>query len=450
MVWCRIPFIGLRHQRGVHLHQDQDHSASLMFTEAVIFPLGPAHVVEKRTTGRLTVLSRMLLVDSARSRHLEAVCLKKRGRIQQVKPISKHWIQTQVKPISKHWIQTQVKPISKHRIQTVKAIETVPQLQQSICIQDKEFVFEVDTGAGDNFCSADIWRKAGEPALSPVTGRYEVANGQPLPTLGMFETIVSLPGDMSPKKSLQFTVTDIPQLNLLGHDAIVHLGINLSALLGVPHVVKPSSSLVLPIFNELKPDLVLQESCRQLCQEFTDLFKPELGCLKDFQLEVKFKPEVQPIFCRPRVVPFAIQDDLCRAYDAGIAGGVWQPTQFSAFGTPVVPIRKAAMAGKPAKLQVCGDYSVTVNHQLEPHRHPMPLPEDLMRKLGGGYGFTKIDLADAYNQIMLAPKSQKRLALSTHRGVLLQMRLPFGISSTPGYFQEIMDQLTSDLGRLHR
>ena len=146
-----------------------------------------------------------------------------------------------------------------------------------------------------------------------------------------------------------------------------------------------------------------------------------------------------------RVVPFAVQDDLCLAYDAGIAAGVWQPTQFSAHGTPVVPIRKAALPGKPAKLRVCGDYSVTVNHQLEPHRHPMPLPEDLMRKLGGGYGFTKIDLADAYNQIMLAPDSQKRLALSTHRGVLLQMRLPFGITSAPGYFQEIMDQLTSDL-----
>ena len=68
-----------------------------------------------------------------------------------------------------------------------------------------------------------------------------------------------------------------------------------------------------------------------------------------------------------------------------------------------------------------------------------------MRKLGGGYGFSKIDLADAYNQILLAPESQKRLALSTHRGVLLQMRLPFGITSAPGYFQEIMDQLTSDL-----
>eukprot|EP00731_Ephydatia_muelleri_P012829 Em0007g139a len=147
-----------------------------------------------------------------KSGHLEAVCLKKRGRIQQVKPIS------------------------KHRIQTVKASETVPQLQQPICIQDKEFVFEVNTGAGDNFCFGDIWKKAGEPALSPVTGRYEVVNGQLLPTLGMFETIVLLPGDMSPKKSLHCMVTKVPQLNLLGHDDIGqwldHTNATLQASLG--------------------------------------------------------------------------------------------------------------------------------------------------------------------------------------------------------------------------
>ena len=111
----------------------------------------------------------------------------------------------------------------------------------------------------------------------------------------------------------------------------------------------------------------------------------------------------------------------------------------------MVPIRKASLPGQSAKLRICGDYSVTVNQQLEPHRHPMPLLEDLMRKLGGGHGFTKIDLADTYNQIMLAPECQRCLALSTHRGVLLQTRLPFSISSAPGYFQETMDQLTCDL-----
>ena len=180
--------------------------------------------------------------------------------------------------------------------------------------------------------------------------------------------------------------------------------------------------------------------------EFPDLFKPELGCLKDFELEVKFKADTVPVFHKARPVPFALRDDLVKGYEEGIAKGVWKPVQFNEYGTPVVPIRKAHTSGslKP-KMRICGDYSVGINDQLEDHRHPLPLPEELMQKLGGGFGYTKIDLADAYNQIQLAPESQRRLALSTHRGVLLQQRLPFGIKSAPGYFREIMENLTSDL-----
>ena len=68
-----------------------------------------------------------------------------------------------------------------------------------------------------------------------------------------------------------------------------------------------------------------------------------------------------------------------------------------------------------------------------------------MWKLEGGYGFTKIDLADVYNQVKLAPESQRRLALRTHQGILGQMHLSFGISSAPCYFQRIMGQLPRDL-----
>jgi len=69
----------------------------------------------------------------------------------------------------------------------------------------------------------------------------------------------------------------------------------------------------------------------------------------------------------------------------------------------------------------------------------------LVYRLGGNYCFTKIDLTDAYNQVRLGPKSRERLALSTHRGVLLQNVLPFIISSAPGYFQPVVDETISDL-----
>ena len=70
-----------------------------------------------------------------------------------------------------------------------------------------------------------------------------------------------------------------------------------------------------------------------------------------------------------------------------------------------------------------------------------------MQKISGGYGhgFTKIDLANAYNQIKLGPESRRKLALSMHHGVLLRNILPFGIFSAPGCFQKIVDDLTSDL-----
>eukprot|EP00731_Ephydatia_muelleri_P014558 Em0008g278a len=124
------------------------------------------------------------------------------------------------------------------------------------------------------------------------------------------------------------------------------------------------NKMVQPVttFQDLKPDTSLQEACNRLYLKFPDLFKHELGCLKDVMLEIKFRTDASPVFCKPRVVPFAIQDDLVQAYEAGIA-----------------------------------------------------------------------------------KESQKRLALSTHQGVYLQRRLSFGISSAPAHFQEIMDQLTSDV-----
>ena len=80
-------------------------------------------------------------------------------------------------------------------------------------------------GAGSNVCSEDVWRDLGKPTLPPATGWYEVENGEPIPTLAALQG--------KDGKSVQFTVTKVPWLNLLGHDAIVRLQANISALMGL-------------------------------------------------------------------------------------------------------------------------------------------------------------------------------------------------------------------------
>ena len=61
-------------------------------------------------------------------------------------------------------------------------------------------------------------------------------------------------------------------------------------------------------------------------------------------------------------MPFAIHEDLTETIQAGVKEGVWTRTQFNAYGTPVVPVRKTQLSGedKP-RVGVCGDYSVTAN-----------------------------------------------------------------------------------------
>ena len=55
-----------------------------------------------------------------------------------------------------------------------------------------------------------------------------------------------------------------------------------------------------------------------MCEEFSDLFKPELACLNDVKLEIAVKHEATPVFCKPWRVPYAMLDDLNAVYEVGI------------------------------------------------------------------------------------------------------------------------------------
>ena len=93
----------------------------------------------------------------------------------------------------------------------------------------------------------------------------------------------------------------------------------------------------------------------------------------------------------------------------------------------------------------CGDYSVTLNPCLKLPQYPVPLPEDVFRKLGGGKLFTKLDLTNAYQQMLLDPESQPYVTINTHRGLYRYKRLPFGITSSPAIFQRTMEIILQGL-----
>ena len=59
----------------------------------------------------------------------------------------------------------------------------------------------------------------------------------------------------------------------------------------------------------------------------------------------------------------------------------------------------------------------------------------------------RLDLSDAYLQVPLDEESQKLTTINTHKGLFMYTRLCFGIASSPGVFQRIIDQLIQGIPR---
>ena len=144
------------------------------------------------------------------------------------------------------------------------------------------------------------------------------------------------------------------------------------------------------------------------CEEFAQYHQVWVGMLlKRLHAWNKVQRGCQcsPVLCKLRV------DDLVQSYDVGVGKGVWKPTltqelkrghgnlpnSILVWNTCSPNPEESSRKESKPQIHVCGDYFVTVNLQLEPHLYPMPLPEDLMRKLSCGCSFTKIDLTDANN-----------------------------------------------------
>lgn len=62
-----------------------------------------------------------------------------------------------------------------------------------------------------------------------------------------------------------------------------------------------------------------------------------------------------------------------------------------------------------------------------------------------GKTFSTIDLKQAYLQMKVDAKSQKYLVINTHRGLFKYTRLPYGVNTAPGIFQQAMEQMLRDV-----
>ena len=82
-----------------------------------------------------------------------------------------------------------------------------------------------------------------------------------------------------------------------------------------------------------------EDPLNEILEKNVDVFKPGLGCIKGFTVQLQVDP-TKPKFFKPRQVPFIlkqkVETELERLQDQGIIS----PVQFSKWAAPIVPITK--------------------------------------------------------------------------------------------------------------
>ncbi|XGW10025.1 hypothetical protein V3C99_011919, partial [Haemonchus contortus] len=244
---------------------------------------------------------------------------------------------------------------------------------------------QLDTGADVTIISRPTWMQLGSPRLQKTSDVFKGANGLPLPIHGKFDA-------------------DFKKVQTLDYDAI------------------------------------RDKTIAKLKHHFTDVFKPELGRCTKTKATLYLKPDAHPVFIKKRPVPYASLPLLDAEIDRLVAQNVISAVDHSQWAAPIVAVRKAN-----GSIRLCADFSTGLNDALLLHRHPLPTAEDVFTKLNGGTVFSQIDFADAYLQVEVDDDSKELLTINTHRGLYRYNRLPFGVKSAPGIFQQIIDSMISGL-----
>lgn len=312
----------------------------------------------------------------------------------------------------------------------ISSIKDKP-IKVKLCVNNKLLCMECDTGSPVSVISENFYlNNFSDVVLHNCTMNLKSYAGDVLDTVGFIYVTVAY---KKLTKKLKLVVVKNGGPPLFGREWITDLHISVDDLLRV-NTLAQTDNIDYDILNV--SDV--------LKNKFPDVFKAGLGKFNKTKAKLYLKEDAIPVFCRPRNIPMALKEKVEKELDNLVKNNILTPVQFSDWATPIVPVLKKHCD----EVRICGDFKITLNPMLHVDTYPIPKIDNLFAVLKAGKYFSKIDLSQAYAQVELEEESKKLTTLNTHKGLFQMNRLPYGVSSSPGIFQRLIEQVFAGMNNV--
>nr|XP_061786525.1 uncharacterized protein K02A2.6-like [Nerophis lumbriciformis] len=326
--------------------------------------------------------------------HIERACLRKKNKEKTSKSANIHDSVKNRRKTQVHTVRQREtvssdssegeQEMSVHTLNIMKMDEDSEGYWVEPMLEGHPVSMQIDTGSKASIISDGVYKKVlRHLPLRQSDTRFKTYLGEPVPMAGMTDVVVQSNNQVR-KLPIYVVKGDYP------------------AILG--RVWLEKMKLSWHTVNMVSP---MATSLAAILRKHDEVFRKELGSMKDITVKLNIKPETTPKFMKARSVPHAIRSKVGDELDALVKSGVLEP--------------------------------VTVK------QYPLPRIDVLFAGLSKGQKFSKIDLNQAYLQMHVHEDSKDLLTITTQKGLFRYCRLPFGITSAPALFQRAMDQILHGL-----
>ena len=319
-----------------------------------------------------------------------------------------------VKPLQHHDNQDSNSDSDESYLYSVKS-EQANNAYVKVNIDGVPFKTMVDTGASINVIDQQTYSKLCDVHLKPTQTRAFAYNqSEPVSFMGKFDAVIETKKRMS--VATFYVVKGQNSGNLLSLSTAQDLGL-----------------ITLHLKSVSTKDAAVDNILDKHKSVFNGLGKLRGTTVKLDIDKTNITPKAQP----QRRIPYHIREKVKTALQQLKKEDVIERVPEDEATPWVQPI--VAVPKKDGNVRICVDMRLP-NEAIKRVRHPIPTEKDISVELNGAKYFTKLDLTQAYHQLVLDEQSRYITTFSTHIGLFRYKRLNYGTNASAEIFQYVLQR----------